>query len=217
MTLYVRADVASVSVPASSGGCGFPHVRPVEAGVPVHKTVTGELAPWPITCPACEANLSEDIKRSGMKKVRTVNADAGLKLADRYLGLFGSTPETVPESPDEEKRREYIEQKTATEHAARQVDAATETAASMHSIASAIQGNSELMTKFMEFQAALIAQHQPPAEMKLPGPTAAGVTASTDTPAITATCRDCGSEFPRTSNKGPAPRRCPDCKAKAAA
>lgn len=213
MTLYVRADVASVSLPATSGGCGKAHTRPVVNGAPVHVKTDGSLDAWPITCPVCESadspqGLRADIKRSGMKKVRTQNMDAGMKLQDRYLGLFGSTPETVPESPDQEKHREHIEQKTATEHAASQVSAASETAASMHSIAAAIQGNSELMTKFMEFQAALIAQNQPVIQ---------GVVEPEPAAALMAACQDCGTPFVRTSNKGPAPKRCPDCKAKAAA
>jgi hypothetical protein len=123
----------------------------------------------------------------------------------------------VPESPDEEKRREHTEQKNATEQAVSNVNAAQQTAASMNSIAAAIQGNSALMTKFMEFQAELLAQHQPVIQGQVePEPRQYEYQVGGALPP-TAECQECGSLFARTSNKGPAPKRCPDCKAKAAA
>lgn len=214
MTVYVRADVASVSVPETSGGCGKPHSRPVVDGVAVYRDEDGNLAPWPIVCPRCETDLKQDILRSGGRKVRTQNLDAGMKLADRFLGLYGSTVDTIPETPDQERHREAEELKKVTEHSKRQAQSAEDTAASMNSIAAAIAGNSDLMTKFMEFQMALVANHQPvvqgTAEPEIP-PGYAEVSGSLYT------CQDCGEQHLRSSNKGPAPKRCPDCKAKAAA
>lgn len=203
MTVYVRADVSCVSEPAVSGGCGKPHVRPVADGVPVHRTPEGKNAPWPLTCPQCEPFLKQDIVRSGGKKIRTMNPDHGLEMAPRFLGLFGATKDTIPETPDEEKARQANELKTATEQAAAIAENAHQQTVSIGTIAQAIAGNTELMAKFMELQIG----KQAPAPVVLAEPV----------PVAAVTCQDCGSEFERKSNKGPAPRRCPDCKAKAAA
>lgn len=50
--LHPRSDVMAVAVPASHGGCGQTHTRPVEDGAPQH--------PWKFVCPACESFLRDD-------------------------------------------------------------------------------------------------------------------------------------------------------------
>src|SRR5580692_7303264 len=107
MTLGAREDVSYVLVPAGSGGCGEAHTRPVVSGAP-SKT-------FRLDCQGCENFLRADIARSGgNKKVRTINGDTGLALKDRYLGLWGASPDTIPESPDAELRREHDEQANIT-------------------------------------------------------------------------------------------------------
>lgn len=216
MTVYVRADTASVSVSPESGGCGRSHSRPVSGGVAVHRTTEGKNAAWPLTCPQCEPFLRQDIVRSAGRKVRTVNNDHGMNLAERYLGLFGASEDTIPESPDEEKHRESLERKTATDQAAKTVNLAEQSAASLNSIAEAIAGNSALMAQLVKMGLMGSQQTGPvlPADEPLPEPRRWEYPVGAG---LTAVCRDCGTEFARTSNKGPAPKRCPDCKAKAAA
>jgi hypothetical protein len=203
MTLYSRADVSSVSVPVTSGGCGQTHSRPVLAGAPVQGS-------WPLNCVPCENYLRADIARSGGKKIRTVNNDFGLKMQDRYLGLWGTREEMVPETPDQEKQREFAEQETARHQASAQSETFTK-------IGNVLSGNAELMAKFMEFQMEFMSQQgqQPPVELVSStrieelAPEAAAMPAYV--------CQGCGGTFPRKSAKGYAPRRCADCKAKAAA
>lgn len=205
MTLWARADVSYVSVPASSGGCGQPHTRPVVNGAPAKD--------FPLNCQGCENYLRADIARSGgNKKVRTVNGDYGLPLKDRYLGLWGATKDTVPESPDDELSREHAEAANITKNAASQ----TETFAQ---IGEAVASNRELMAKFMELQMQMLGSQQPvlaktadtPVEVLQEQPT----TADTWNQHM---CLDCQTPIVRSEGqKGALPQRCPDCKAAKAA
>src|SRR5580658_6872851 len=111
MVLYARKDVSYVFVPVESGGCGKPHTRPVINGVPQE---------FRLVCQGCENFLRQDIARTGNKRIRTVNGDYGMKRAERYLGLWGASTDTIPESPDDELHREDVEQKTVTDNAATQ-------------------------------------------------------------------------------------------------
>ena len=52
MSLYARADLASVTVSAAHGGCGNIHVRPAPGGNPVKV--------WKLDCALCETHLSKD-------------------------------------------------------------------------------------------------------------------------------------------------------------
>jgi hypothetical protein len=219
MTLYARADVSYVCVPAESGGCGTPHSRPVINGAPAPQFV--------LNCQACENFLRADIARSGgSKKVRTINGDSGLALKERYLGLWGSSPDTVPEAPDDELKREHDEQAMVTKNAASQ----TQTLAQ---IGDAVKGNAELMEKFIELQLALAKNEQsrqaeaqlavpplPAGEQKRAEPRmyeyqVGGVLAAENSyTAESRACQDCGTMIERQpGQKGALPWRCPDCKA----
>jgi hypothetical protein len=213
MVLYARADVSYVCVPATSGGCGQPHTRPVVNGAPAKQ--------FRLVCQGCENFLRADIARSGgNKKVRTVNGDYGLALKERYLGLWGASPETTPEAPDEELKREFDEQASITKNAASQ----TET---MAQIGTAIAGNAELMGKFME----LLMSSQGKADLPAPSSVFAEPLPETlrdvppGTPVIVSHvepaqnhCLDCPAPITRKDGqKGALPLRCPDCKAKKAA
>jgi hypothetical protein len=228
VTLYARADVSYVSVPTASGGCGVPHTRPVVNGAPAKQFV--------LNCQGCENYLRADIARSGgNKKVRTINGDTGLALKERYLGLWGASPDTVPETPDDELKREHDEQAMVTKNAASQ----TETLAQ---IGAAVAGNAELMGKFIELQLALAKNQQPTvpipaapvdqAELgKLPDPRlweypVGGMGSGLPAPipdVDTSTwqqrlCTDCSTPIIRKEGqRGALPQRCPDCKAKKAA
>lgn len=197
MSLYARADVVSVSVPVTSGGCGQTHIRPVANGAPVRV--------WKLDCPQCEEDLRRDIARSGAKKVRTVNSDFGMKLAERYLGLWGTRNEMVPETPDEEKEREYAEQETARHQAKAQTDA-------FAAMALNATGNQEVLAKMAEL---LMSMAQAPVTDPDRAPDVP-VPAADIAPAAPP-CMDCGKPVVRISAKGPAPKRCPDCKPRRAA
>ena len=215
MTLYARADVISVCVPVASGGCGTTHIRPVRNGAPAQQ--------FKLDCPGCENFLRADIARTGNKRVRTVNADNGMRLAERFLGLWGATPDTIPEAPDQEQHREWAEQETATSNASSQTDA-------MRMIGTAVAGNSELMAKFIELQTALLAKEQPPLSPILPVPVDENaerpeprqyeypIGALPESSYDTRTCRDCGALITRSpGQKGALAHRCPDCRGKKAA
>jgi hypothetical protein len=197
MTLWARADVSYVHVPVASGGCGKPHSRPVHNGKPAAEFI--------LNCQGCENFLRADIARSGgNKKVRTVNGDYGMKLADRYLGLWGATSDTIPETPDEELAREHNEQAMITKNAASQ----TQTLAQ---IGAAVAGNAELMAKFIELQTQLSDARQPLAQLAPIPPV------PVDEPALTVAdshpCKDCNLPIVRAEGqRGALPQRCPTCK-----
>lgn len=97
MTLYARSDLMSVSIPATSGGCGNTHSRPVKAGVPART--------WGLDCPDCETHLRGDRK---MKIIRTIPGDKDRGIPSRLEHIpdsdphWSSTPEAVPLTPDEQ-------------------------------------------------------------------------------------------------------------------
>jgi hypothetical protein len=197
MTLWAREDVDYVFVPVANGGCGEGHRRPVTSGVPQH---------FVLNCQGCENYLRADIARSGgNKKVRTVNGDYGLKLQDRYLGLWGATADTIPECPDAELAREHSEQVMITRNAASQ----TETLAQ---IGAAVAGNADLMARFLEIQMAQagMASPQPRITVK-----AIADEPAPDPLAESRLCLDCSTPIIRQpGQKGALPWRCPPCKAK---
>lgn len=226
VTLYARADVSYVSVPVTSGGCGTPHVRPVVNGAPAKL--------FALTCQGCENYLRADIARSGgNRKVRTINGDQGLALKERYLGLWGASPDTIPETPDDELKREHDEQAMVTKNAASQ----TETLAQ---IGAAVAGNAELMGKFIELQTLLAKQQGnqftpiapalvDQAELdrlphhRLDEYSVGGMGSGLPEPMDTSTwqqrlCTECSTPILRAAGqRGALPQRCPDCKAKKAA
>jgi hypothetical protein len=208
MTLYARSDVMSVTVPAESGGCGKSHSRPVHGGKPDKD--------WPLNCLPCETFLKKDVVASEYKKTRLGNGSRDdLKL--RWPSLWGWTPDSRPETPDEENRREHDEQETATNAANANKDALT-------TIAAALAGNQEVLARL----AAMVAPQALPSDPILPEPLDPGAerpeprtweypvgglekTSSYDQ----RECRDCGTPIIRApGQKGALPQRCPDCKAK---
>jgi len=202
VVLYARADVTYVCVPAESGGCGQPHRRPVIDGAPAQQ--------FKLVCTGCENYLRADIARSGgNKKVRTVNGDYGLAMKERYLGLWGATPDTIPEAPDEELKREHDEQSMITKNAASQ----TETLAQ---IGAAVAGNAELMGKFIELQLALAAKENgTAAPVAVTGISGDGPVSTLEDSAETRYCLDCNKAIVRQpGQKGALPWRCPEHKAK---
>lgn len=86
MTLYARSDVASVSVPTASGGCGKTHTRPVREGAPVRQ--------WPLDCVPCEAFLRDDM-------VRDLNKDLPKSQGKHVVGMWADSPLKIPQTPDE--------------------------------------------------------------------------------------------------------------------
>lgn len=206
MALYPRSDFVSVTVPTASGGCGQPHTRPVISGAP--------QMDWILECPACESYLRRDAAAAGYRKQRTVNEDAGMKLADRYIGLWGTTPDTVPETPDEEKKREHNEQVSVTKNAASQTQAMDRIGESIAAMAAQGRNTTDLMVKFMELQTAMLTAKPAGALYETPpGPLSDGPEVNRYT-ADVAPCQDCGAPIHREpGQKGSLPWRCPACKA----
>jgi hypothetical protein len=183
MVLYARKDVSYVFVPVESGGCGSSHRRPVINGVPQE---------FRLVCQGCENFLRQDIARTGNKRIRTVNGDYGMKRAERYLGLWGASPDTIPESPDDELHREDVEQKTVTDNAATQTIAFSK-------IADALAGNTELIAKLAAMMSAEPAVAEPAVKAE---------------PSFDSReCLDCGRPIiRRNGQKGALPQRCPACR-----
>lgn len=97
MALFARSDLMSVSIPATSGGCGSTHSRPVTRG--------SVARVWKLDCPRCEAYLKGDHKA---KVIKVVGGDKNKGIPSRMEHVadadphWSSTPETVPATPDEE-------------------------------------------------------------------------------------------------------------------
>ena len=95
--LYARSDVAGVTVPVGSGGCGNPHYRPVIKGAPA-KT-------YRIDCPPCESFLMGDRKQKILKY--HIDAKTGQSVRQERIAdaspMWSSTPDTIPLTPDEDR------------------------------------------------------------------------------------------------------------------
>jgi hypothetical protein len=96
MSLYARSDLMSVAVPATSGGCGQSHIRPVRNGAPEKE--------WELTCTPCETYLRGDRKP---KILKTTPGDPKLGIPAKQERVadcdphWSATPESVPLTPDE--------------------------------------------------------------------------------------------------------------------
>lgn len=215
MVLYARSDVVSVTVPpatdkngSATGGCGQTHIRPVINGAPVKE--------WKLECFPCEQFLRADIANSGFRKQRTVNENAGMKLAERYPGLWASTTDTIPETPDEEKYREHMEAATVTRNAASQTQAMDKIGDALAAVAQQGAGNAALIEKLAELQLVL-------AQQQMPSPTVPILPVAVDAPEDVNTadqrkCADCDVIIVREpGQKGALPWRCPEHKAAKAA
>ena len=105
MTVYLRSDMMSVAVPESSGGCGAQHTRKVTRGVPDKM--------FPIDCPHCEGYLRGDSKPKILKhKIENGRVVAQERIPDASP-MIGSTPETVPLTPDEERTNHVRQERGA--------------------------------------------------------------------------------------------------------
>jgi hypothetical protein len=97
MTLYARSDMVSIVIPATSGGCGSVHSRPVKSGAPVRT--------WGLECPPCEAYLRGDRKA---KIIRVIPGDKEQGIPSRMEHVadadpqWSTTPEGIPPTPDEQ-------------------------------------------------------------------------------------------------------------------
>ena len=98
MSLYARSDVASITVPVASGGCGRSHSRPVINGAPAKI--------FKLDCPDhCEPYLRGD--RRQKKLVYQIDSKTGQTVRQERVAdadpMFSSTPDTTPLTPDEER------------------------------------------------------------------------------------------------------------------
>jgi hypothetical protein len=97
MPLFARSDVGAICIPAESGGCGQLHSRPVTKGAPA-KT-------FRLDCEPCIAYLS------GARKPRIlkyhIDSKTGQTVRQERVAdadpMWGTTPETAPLTPDEER------------------------------------------------------------------------------------------------------------------
>ena len=97
MTLYARSDLACISIPATSGGCGETHSRPVIKGAPAKV--------WALDCPPCESVLRGDGRQK--KLVYQTDPKTGQVVRQERVPdaspMWSATPDTVPLTPDEER------------------------------------------------------------------------------------------------------------------
>lgn len=97
MSLYARSDVCAISIPVESGGCGAGHSRPVTRGVPAKI--------FKLDCPPCEAYLRGDRKPRILKY--QIDAKTGQTVRQERVAdgdpMWGSTPDTIPLTPDEDR------------------------------------------------------------------------------------------------------------------
>lgn len=106
MSLYARSDLMSVSIPPTSGGCGHTHSRPVDKGVAARN--------WRLDCQPCENYLRGANKP---KLLKTTPGDPKLGLPAKQERVadcdphWGSTPESVPLTPDEQASNAVREQR----------------------------------------------------------------------------------------------------------
>lgn len=97
MTLYARADLQSVSIPVTSGGCGQTHSRPVDKW--------GHPDPiFALDCPGCEHFL----KGGGKTVIRVTPGNKEYQIPsrmDRVPDLdpvWANSPESIPMTRTEE-------------------------------------------------------------------------------------------------------------------
>lgn len=111
ISLYARSDLMSVAIPATSGGCGASHSRPVHNGAPARE--------WQLDCPPCESYLKGDRKR---KILKTTPGDPKLGIPAKQERVadcdphWSSTSESIPLTPDEQRTNS-----TRTERANHQI------------------------------------------------------------------------------------------------
>jgi hypothetical protein len=197
MTLYARSDVVSVTVPASNGGCGETHIRPVSAGVASKSFV--------LDCIPCETYLKQDIIANGYRKTRIGNGSKE-DLKERWPGLWGHTNTAIPETPGEEESREFGEAEAARNATRVQLEQAASTSQNMSEMTKAIMSNNELMVMLARHFAGDI-----PTPAETPDPPAVLVHDGYNSRA----CEDCGTDVIRAEGqRGALSHRCPECKAK---
>jgi len=110
MPLYGRSDVVGISIPLPDG-CGATHSRSVTRGVPAKI--------FKLDCPECESVLRGDGKPK--KLVYQINAQTGQAVRQERVpdssDMWSSTPDTIPQTPDEERTS-----KTRTERGRMQIE-----------------------------------------------------------------------------------------------
>ena len=100
MSLFARSDVAGITVPVGSGGCGNTHSRPVIKGAPAKV--------FELNCPPCESYLRGD-RKPKVLKYQTNPKTGQVTHQDRVADadpMWSSTPDTVPLTPDETRTNE---------------------------------------------------------------------------------------------------------------
>lgn len=110
MSLYARSDLCSTNIPASSGGCGQTHSRPVTNGIPAKI--------WRLDCSPCESYLRGD-RKPKIIKVIPGDKDQGIPSRMEHVAdadpHWSSTPEGIPTTPDEQHVNKIRAEKGAQE------------------------------------------------------------------------------------------------------
>ncbi len=161
MTVYSRSDRTSMGgVP----GCDQEHFPP--AGFPPGKA-------WPLTCPVHEAWIKGDRKsKILMHKIEGGRVVGQERVADMEPG-WGTTPETVPLTPDEERADSHYR-----ETAQSQISA-------MNALGIAISNGLQIPPEMM-----YLLRKQLPADMIIPGTKVCA--GGHDAPAGSQFCPECG-------------------------
>jgi hypothetical protein len=215
MPVFARRDVASIAIPATSGGCGNQHTRPVVQGAPV------EI--WKLDCPACTPVLMKEIESATYEW-----RDKEGKLHRINNSTWGDTEFRIPQTPDEASVSADMEREANRFMASTMQGVAAHT---MHQfqqqraaeVEESIKADdfrrmqeeaAALKAQLAEMQAIINSQRTGglgPAGKPPDGPQMAeeATVFTTVSP-----CPGCGQPVPRKSAKG-RPPKCPDCKAAA--
>jgi hypothetical protein len=96
--------VQSINIPVPDG-CGDTHSRPEVNGVPV--------STWELKCDQCEPHLRGDRRQ---KKITVIPGDKELMIPDRLEHvpdgdpMWSNTPDSIPMTPDEARKRKIPHQ-----------------------------------------------------------------------------------------------------------
>jgi hypothetical protein len=225
MSVYARSDVMSVAIPASDGGCGGQHSRPVVQGAPAKM--------WKLTCGPCETAIKRDIRASTVEWT-----DKDHVKHEHNTSTWGDDPTRVPLTPDEERVSQSME-KEGKASMAQAFQGMAQALISEQRKASAADVDDAVLAQ-ARVQAAdrvalleaelqqlrdMISAKQAPVAVPVFTGLSSGKTASkrpvvseslTD-PVKTApdgnlACPGCGGTLRKPGARGPAPKLCADCK-----
>jgi hypothetical protein len=228
ISVYARSDVMSVAIPASDGGCGGQHSRPVVQGAPAKM--------WKLTCGPCETAIKRDIRASTVEWT-----DKDHVKHEHNTSTWGDDPTRIPLTPDEERVSQSMEKEGKASMAQafqgmaqaliseqRKASAAdVDDAVLAQARGLAVDRVAALEAELQQLRDMISAKQQPGiAEPVITGTSSGKVTSVrpfiseslTDPvkvavlPDSNLACPGCGGTLRKPGARGPAPKLCADCK-----